>query len=162
MSDFAVAYMFVNDDAQRDKAISYASSAEQPALLLDMSSLTEQHVSKTLDFIMHYDDSDEMAAKYGLNAYSHKKVSKDHNFSIGLTPDGKRKIFAKMIMKLKKLLKNGGKSISFCEPFTVDVDLVKDHFSNCDYMRIGPFMYSVNGKNPLKIKRKGRPIKSID
>lgn len=40
MADFAIAYMFVNDEAQRDKALSLASSVEQPALNLDIDSLT--------------------------------------------------------------------------------------------------------------------------
>lgn len=111
---------------------------------------------------MSYDDSDEAAAKYGLSPYSHKKAGKDYRPVLGISADGKRKIFAEMVKRLKRLLKNGGKSISFCEPFAIDVDLVKDHFSNCDYMRIGSFMYSVNGKNPLKIMRKGKPIKTID
>jgi len=113
MSDFAAVYIFVVDPRRREDALRLMTSVEQPALALHVDDLTPEGVSQTLSFISSYDDSDDMAAKYGFAAYSSRKIGKDYRFTT-LSPDTKRRIFAKTVLRLKRLLKNNGKSISFC------------------------------------------------
>lgn len=114
--------------------------------------LDELGFYKTVDFIKNFNLNkiDDFVKNFNL----------DHIPSDSDYPDELKKMVEYIIRRLKPLIKSSN-GISFCKPFDISIDPIIAHYHDCDYIKVGKFLYSVNRTNPLRLKRNGKSIISL-